>query len=122
MKLKKCPRCELNYVKGDDELCRVCQQKQKRDDESKRERVEMCPTCGTRVALKGKELCAVCLKEQQKMSDYTPIEADEEPVVELDEGEMDGMQIIDEMDLDNNAPEEIKKELIDDEDDSLENE
>lgn len=68
MGLKKCPRCELNYIKEGETLCNVCRRAAKHDEEPEEEL--MCIECGEHPALKGKELCAECYKEslrQQKL-------------------------------------------------------
>lgn len=61
MALRKCPRCELNYIKEDEKLCSVCRRASKHEDEP--EEVAICIECGEHPALKGKELCAECYKE-----------------------------------------------------------
>lgn len=61
MGLKKCPRCELNYIKDDEKLCNVCKRAAKHEEEPEEEL--MCIECGEHPALKGKDLCAECYKE-----------------------------------------------------------
>ncbi|MBO4383838.1 MAG: hypothetical protein J5854_00250 [Clostridia bacterium] len=68
MGLKKCPRCELNYIRDDEKLCYVCRRSSKHEEEPEEEL--MCIECGEHPAMKGKELCAECYKEslrQQKL-------------------------------------------------------
>ena len=68
MGLRKCPRCELNYIKDGETLCNVCRRSAKHEEEPEEEL--MCIECGEHPALKGKELCAECYKEslrQQKL-------------------------------------------------------
>ena len=33
MKYKKCPQCELNYIKEDEDVCEICKKKIKPDTE-----------------------------------------------------------------------------------------
>ena len=45
----KCPRCELNYILEDEELCPVCKAEMKLSggaDELLDEDLELCPVCG----------------------------------------------------------------------------
>ena len=65
MGLKKCPRCELNYIKDDEKLCNVCKRSAKLTDESEEE--VLCIECGEHPALRGKELCAECYRESLRI-------------------------------------------------------
>lgn len=62
MGLKKCPKCELNYIRDDQKLCEVCGRKHKISDDEEQEAL-MCIECGEHPAMKGKELCTYCFKE-----------------------------------------------------------
>ena len=53
MGYKKCPRCELNYIRDDQQLCDVCSRKRKASDDDNE--VLMCIECGENPAMKGKE-------------------------------------------------------------------
>ncbi|MBQ3849565.1 MAG: hypothetical protein IKH21_03795 [Clostridia bacterium] len=66
MGLKKCPRCELNYIKDDEKLCNVCKRSAKLSNESEEE--AMCIECGEHPALKGKELCSECYRESIRIN------------------------------------------------------
>ena len=66
MGLKKCPRCELNYIKDDEKLCNVCKRSAKLVDDSEEE--TLCIECGEHPALEGKELCAECYRESLRIS------------------------------------------------------
>ncbi|MBO4563183.1 MAG: hypothetical protein J5772_06190 [Clostridia bacterium] len=61
MALRKCPRCELNYIRDDEKLCNVCRRSAKHEEEPEEEL--MCIECGEHPAMKGKEICAECYKE-----------------------------------------------------------
>lgn len=61
MGLKKCPRCELNYIKDDEKLCNVCKRSAKHEEEPEEEL--MCIECGEHPAMKGRDICAECYKE-----------------------------------------------------------
>ena len=72
MGLRKCPRCELNYIRDDEKLCNVCRRASKHEEEPEEE--IMCSECGEHPAMKGKELCAECWKEslrEQKLQNQS---------------------------------------------------
>jgi len=68
--LKKCPICELNYLRGDETMCRVCaaERSKKRAAEPKEDEVILCSECGEKPALPNHDLCEDCLKEQKRQA------------------------------------------------------
>lgn len=69
--LRKCPICELNYLRGDETMCRVCaaERSKKRAFEAKEEdEIILCSECGEKPALPGHDLCEDCLKEQKRQA------------------------------------------------------
>lgn len=63
---KRCPRCELNFIKKSEKLCSVCQA----ELNSKGSYVsdldlELCPVCKTNYIQPGEIMCPTCLKEHQ---------------------------------------------------------
>ncbi len=67
--LKKCPICELNYIRGNETMCRVCAaERSKRHTVKKEEEIIMCSECGENPALPGHDLCEECLKEQKRQA------------------------------------------------------
>ena len=76
MTLVKCPRCELNYMKTNENICKVCY----REIHGKlpSEEVEVCSTCNEAHALPGKDVCLYCLREMNKQKGVKDIP--EEPV------------------------------------------
>ena len=65
MGLRKCPKCEINYIRDDQELCEVCSRKHKlREHDEEESDVVLCAECGERPAMKGKELCKRCYAER----------------------------------------------------------
>lgn len=88
MKLRKCPRCELNYIMNDtDEYCKVCLREMK--GEESKEEIELCTVCNEAPAIPGKDMCLFCLKElgQRKGEQDDVVQEDdlEAEVVEDDE-------------------------------------
>lgn len=96
MAFKKCPKCELNYIREDEQYCNVCLRemrrvagKVKRDEDD--EEVLICTECGEAPAVRGSELCAECLKEQKRQVELeNAATLDGEFSDELDEPEDDG--------------------------------
>ena len=74
MAMRKCPRCELNYIREDERYCNVCMRELKRaqtrvrheEEEPDEDEVIMCTECGEAPAVRGSDLCAACLKEQKR--------------------------------------------------------
>ena len=68
--LRKCPICELNYLRGDETVCRVCaaERSKKRAPEPREDEIIMCSECGENPALPGHDLCEECLKEQKRQA------------------------------------------------------
>ena len=119
MKLVKCPRCDLNYIREDEKYCKICLRELK--GEGDREEVELCSICNEEPALPGKDVCLFCLKEMNK-SNAEQDEQDETPreTVEPDTiGDMDSVsgmdEIIPEVEDDSDIPSqefgEIENEL-----------
>lgn len=74
MALRKCPKCELNYVKGDQQYCDVCLREMRRiarrsKEEPRTDEVIICSECGEAPAVPGSDLCAECLKEQKRQAE-----------------------------------------------------
>lgn len=86
MALRKCPKCELNYILDDQPLCSVCTKELKGIDHHE-EDGELCPICGEREVVPGEEYCAECIIEMKKLdSKHAPVEetAAEEEAEPLD--------------------------------------
>ena len=68
MALRKCPRCELNYLKPGETICHVCASatKRKKAASVEAEEVIMCSNCGEAPTVKGHDLCEECLREQKR--------------------------------------------------------
>ncbi len=67
--LKKCPICELNYIHGNETMCRVCAaERSARHAKPAVDEIVMCSECGEKPALPGRELCEDCLKEQKRQA------------------------------------------------------
>ena len=93
--LRKCPICELNYIRGNETMCRVCAAERSRRHTVKNDdEIIMCSECGEKPALPGRDLCEDCLKEQKRqanleiLADKVRADEAEDPIEEdLEESE-----------------------------------
>ena len=63
MKLVKCPRCDLNYIREDEKYCKVCLREMK--GEPTNDDMELCSVCNAAPALPGKDVCLSSLRVMQ---------------------------------------------------------
>ena len=113
MGLKKCPKCELNYIQDDEKMCYVCKRAMVGERESDEELPAICLECGERPAVRGSELCALCLKEKRHQEKLEKL-ADEMAGAEgldLHEIELDEIDVPITADIPESELEEIDKEL-----------
>ncbi len=121
MALKKCPRCELNYILDGGELCSVCR-REVRGEHIEEEPVEMCSECGENPAVPGSEYCAQCLKEMSRRA----ISADEEETLSVEDADLgiDNVSSMDEIVIsdvgDEDSPFGEEAEYEEDEDEEAE--
>ena len=63
---KRCPRCELNFIKKSEKLCSVCKAElDTSSDHISDFDLELCPICKTNYIQPGEIMCESCLKEHQ---------------------------------------------------------
>ena len=68
-----CPRCELNYIKEQDELCNVCKAELGLlgknylipEDELEAESGKLCPICHVNYIDEDEEMCIICKKVKE---------------------------------------------------------
>ena len=136
MGFKKCPRCELNYIKDDEKLCNVCKRSAKHEAEPEEDLI--CIECGEHPALKGRELCAYCYKESlrqeqlndQRKSHLSGIDLDDVELKEVDVSLPDEELPVDDMpdefreepDEKQSGEEELSLEALSDDEDSFDDE
>lgn len=64
-KYKKCPRCELNYIKEEEDYCQVCKTEMKlAPDDSLSDDMELCPVCGQNFMSVDQVMCDDCAKKR----------------------------------------------------------
>ncbi len=148
---KRCPRCELNFIKKNEKLCSVCQAElSNKDDYVDDLDLELCPICKTNYIQPDEIMCSNCLKEHQTEdgevnTDWTKfVDRDEDDdydtsddeasemasVTDLDEGDIlngdfdDDFDddLADDLEIDEDMDEELDFDDDDDEDDEDEEE
>lgn len=127
-KYKKCPRCELNWIMVEEELCDVCKAQLKiggvtllEDDEEESEE-RICPICHINYLLDDEEVCALCRADRgnkvPKVTDEIEKEEDEEPASwEEEEAEVEDVHEDGSLSLDKFEAEELEKVFDDEEED-----
>lgn len=121
MGLRKCPRCELNYIRDDEKYCNVCKRYMKGEHDAD-DGVSICAECGENPAVKGSELCAICLREARRQEKLEKVKSGLTGVdsLDIDEVAMAGIEVPlpgDSEDIPESELEVIDKELGDDDDD-----
>ena len=115
MGLRKCPRCELNYIRDDQQYCDICKRDMARD-RAKDDTPDLCIECNENVAVPGSDYCVFCLREKRKLESMAEMASKEilEKVVSAGVSDIDDLEI----EMDNDIPEgelkEIDEELCDD--------
>ena len=94
-KYKKCPRCELNYILADQDLCQVCLTELKlapSDDEE--EDMELCTLCGKNLITVDQVMCDECAKRRSidDVVDEGEEEQEDVPVSDWDTASIEEVQ------------------------------
>ncbi|SFQ12664.1 hypothetical protein [Caldicoprobacter faecalis] len=78
MAYKKCPRCNLNYIKDTESLCKVCLEEvgKSLNDTDREEEYDICPECGENIIEPGEEMCYQCAMEHMKEAEEDRIESE----------------------------------------------
>lgn len=108
----KCPRCELNYIKEEEQYCSVCKREMK--GEAHDDPFELCSICNENPVMPGKDVCYMCYKEmtqQQGLRDETVDEVDAPNVSSLDMEDVTEMEEIELGSLPDDVPEEIGEQI-----------
>ena len=66
MKYRKCPRCELNYVTGDEQLCKVCLKELQFGNEEEEIDLELCPFCYKNYVDADQLMCDKCAAKRKQ--------------------------------------------------------
>ena len=110
MGLKKCPRCELNYILDDGDFCTVCRE-EVRGARTKDETLVLCSVCGETPALTGEDMCRECLAEIRSIDILSTDRDDGDSTVEATEIDPEPVSSLDEMEaVDDLGDEDIAEE------------
>ena len=107
----KCPRCELNYIREEEQYCSVCKREMK--GESHDDPFELCSICTENPAMPGKDVCLLCFKEmtqQQGLRDDA-VEEETADVSALDMSDVSEMEEIELEELPEDMPAEIGEQI-----------
>ena len=107
----KCPRCELNYIREEEQYCSVCKREMK--GEVHDDPFELCSICNENPVMPGKDVCPVCYKEmkQQQGLHVDTVEEAETPDVSLDMDDVSEMQEIELDTMPDDMPAEIGEQI-----------
>ena len=108
----KCPRCELNYIREEEQYCSVCKREMK--GEVNEDLFEMCSICNENPVMPGKDVCLMCYKEmnqQQGLRDDSGDDSDTTPDVSIDMEDVSEMQEIELETLPEDMPAEIGEQI-----------
>ena len=107
----KCPRCELNYIREEEQYCSVCKREMK--GEVHEDPFELCSICNENPVMPGKDVCPMCYKEmkQQQGLHVDTVEEAETPDVSLDMDDVSDMQEIELETMPEDMPAEIGEQI-----------
>ena len=107
----KCPRCELNYIKEEEQYCSVCRREMK--GESHDDPFELCSICNENPVMPGRDVCSVCYKEmtQQQGLHDSSMDETETPDVSLEMEDVSDMEEIELGGIADDMPAEIGEQI-----------
>lgn len=134
-KYKKCPRCELNWIPDEEELCEVCKAelgKQSKislieDDEEELFEERVCPVCKVNYLADDEDICPACKLEQaEKKVEKIDVEEenweefveDDEPVEAVEDEEI-SLSLLQEEEEEDEDDEFEDNGIVDDFDESI---
>ncbi|MDL2234537.1 hypothetical protein LJC07_00080 [Christensenellaceae bacterium OttesenSCG-928-L17] len=121
MALQKCPRCELNYIREDEQYCNVCRRGMNLKAEKEEPEQNLCIECSENTAMKGQDLCAYCLAEKRRREKLEKLMEKPAPLI-IDMDEMDQIDDTDETDIPTEELKDLREEFGDEEEEDLDEE
>ena len=107
MSIVKCPRCDINFIREEEQFCSICKREMK-GEMPKEDGSEMCIECGEHPAVFGEDLCIHCLKERKEADDA--IEDDDDDLIADEMPDDDDDVGMDELDIAPLQPEDIPED------------
>ncbi len=123
MRVIKCPRCDINFIREDEKYCSICKRELK-GEMPKDDLPDMCIECGEHPAAPGEDLCVFCLNDRKLAEKELGASEDEsaeitEDTVDVSDIAMDEITPIQAEDIPDTELEVIHKELGLDEEDGM---
>ena len=104
----KCPRCELNYIREEEQYCSVCKREMK--GEAHDDPFELCSICNENPVMPGKDVCYLCYKEMSQQQGLRDDSIEEQETPDVGSLDMEDVSEMEEIELDS-LPEEIPEEI-----------
>ena len=108
----KCPRCELNYIREEEQYCSVCKREMK--GEAHDDPFELCSICNENPVMPGKDVCYMCYKEMSQQQGLRDDSIEEQEAPDVGSLDMEDVSEMEEIELDSlpgEIPEEIGEQL-----------
>lgn len=105
MSIVKCPRCDINFIREEEQYCSICKREMK-GEMPKDDAVEMCIECGEHPAAPGEELCVYCLNDR-KAADEETAQSDNGDGLAVDDEDIG----LDEMEIGEDIPEDEREKI-----------
>lgn len=102
MALRKCPRCELNYILDGGNLCTICREEVHGHKHQDDDQGMLCSVCGEAVPMPGQDMCRACLAEFRSTIETAATGTeDDDDAIDTSDLETEPMSSLDELeDLD----------------------
>ena len=131
-KYKKCPRCDLNYILQDEEMCDICKAELGLDSRivllddiiDDDEPLKLCPVCRTNYIGMDEDICESCLNSYNRAENADLDDDDDGWRTYLDDDDAkdadeDGIIPLEDLDDDDDLEEDFEEEQFDDEPDDF---
>ena len=108
----KCPRCELNYIREEEQYCSVCKREMK--GEAHDDPFELCSICNENPVMPGKDVCYLCYKEMSQQQGLRSDVIEEVEAPDVNSLDMEDVSEMEEIELDalpGEMPEEIGEQI-----------
>ena len=94
----KCPRCELNFIREEEQYCPVCKREMRGEEQD--DYAELCSICNENPVMPGKDVCYACYKEMSHQNDEDMEQQEESVTRESDDMEMSEVDEMEDLPMD----------------------
>ena len=119
MALRKCPKCELNYIKDDEKYCNICKRDMKREADETDDLQNLCIECGENKALRGQDVCGYCLAEKRRREKLEKL-MDNPSMLDMEMEQLDEIEVPSSSDIPTDDLNDIHKEFGDEDENDAE--